>query len=253
MPNAPPALFLVPTEQRQAAEWLAPEVLGGPVRVSSRELGVGAEVNVEGPAVYRVGRSTTSFGGGVHLGATTELQEVPFGQRLAMTTTVRLTDAAGALPPGPARQHRADVIEAQDDQFGLYREGELSEFVQDPTASDGFAARQLGSDIEWSVQWNYDARLFEPDTRYTLYGAMRIDKQGEAGKAFDFGVYDAAKAAGVCGGSRNAADLNDGEWTTTEFGTYVPGPEQYVWTAPCRNGDNVPWVYVDRFWFEKAE
>jgi len=252
-PNMPPELFVVPPEQRQVAEWVAPELPGWPVRLLSRERGVGVEVTVEGSDLYRVGRTAYSFQPAVHLGAVSALREVPAGDRLTQKMTVRLTDAAGALPPGPARQHQADVVEAQDDQFSLYREGELSEFVQDPTASDGFAARQLGSDIEWSIQWNYDPRLFEPDTRYTLYGAMKIDKQGDAGKAFDFGVYDSANAAGVCGGSRNAADLTDDQWTTTEFGTFVPGPQQYVWTAPARNGDNVPWVYVDRFWFEKAE
>ncbi len=154
-------------------------------------------------------------------------------------------DVEGAAEP---RAHRADTIEIQDDQFGLYKEGTLSEYVRDDAASDGWAARQLGSDKEWSIQYQLDSGLFEPGATYRLYAVVRIDRKGDQGKAFDFGVYDTIKKEGVLYGNRGVADMPDGEWQSVELGSLAPQDGQYVWTAPPQNGDNVAWVYVDRFY-----
>jgi hypothetical protein len=163
-------------------------------------------------------------------------------------TLIADADVEGAEQP---REHRADVIEIEDDQFGLHREGTLSEYVRDETAADGWAARQLGSDKEWSIQHRLDPGLFEPGAAYRLYAVVKIDKRGDAGKAFDYGVYDTVRKQAVLYGNRSAADMPDGEWQTVELGSVTPQQGQYAWTAPPQNGENVEWVYVDRFYLVK--
>ena len=162
---------------------------------------------------------------------------------------LHLAEVIGAEKP---REHHAEVIEVQDDQFSLYKEGELSEFAMDATASDGWAARQLGSDKEWSIQWPIDVALFEPGVKYKLSAVARIDKKGDAGAALSFGVYDSANRVGVLNGGRSVADMPEG-WQTIEIGSFVPAKGMYVWTAPPTNGDNVAWVYVDKLIFEKVK
>lgn len=181
----------------------------------------------------------------------TRLSALAPGQAQLVTHVLSLGHAKvrGARQP---TSHRGDVIEVQDDQFLLYKEGELSEFVMDETASDGWAARQLGSDLEWSVQWPIEASLFEPLTPYKLLAVVKIDRTGSVGKAFDFGVYDTVSRAGILGGSRNVVDMPPG-WHTVEMGTFVPSQGAYVWTAPPRNSENVAWVYVDKLVFVRAK
>ncbi len=178
-----------------------------------------------------------------HVGNLEAGQSVEVVHSLAPQT---LDEVVGARKP---REHRSGVVEIQDDQFGLYKEGTLSEYVRDETASDGWAARQLGSDKEWSIQYRFDPGLFEPEASYRVYAVVKIDRTGDQGKAFDFGVYDTVSKQGVLYGNRGVADMADGEWQTVEFGSVVPQQGRYVWTAPPQNGANVAWVYVDRLYF----
>jgi hypothetical protein len=170
---------------------------------------------------------------------------VSFGSSLSPLAP---TDVPGAEQP---REHRATIVEVQDDLFGLYKEGELSEFALDETASDGWAARQLGSDHEWSVQWPIDPLLFDPGAQYTVSAIARIERKGDAGAALTFGVYDTVNRVGVLNGGRSVAEMPDG-WQTIEMGAFTPVRGMYVWTAPPLNGDNVAWVYIDRFVFRKV-
>jgi hypothetical protein len=158
-------------------------------------------------------------------------------------------DAPDAAQP---REHHAVVVEVQDDRFGLYREGVLSEFALDETASDGWAARQLGSDHEWSVQWPIEPQLFEAGAQYTVSVVARIDRKGEAGAAMTYGVYDSENRVGVHTGGRSVAEMPEG-WHTFEIGAFVPTRGMYVWTAPPLNGDNVAWLYIDRLIFRKVD
>jgi hypothetical protein len=171
--------------------------------------------------------------------------EVSFGTTLAPLPPTETPDAA------QPREHHASVVEVQDDRFGLYREGVLSEFALDETASDGWAARQLGSDHEWSIQWPIEPQLFEPGAKYAVSVIARLERKGEAGAALSFGVYDTENRVGVLNGGRSVAEMLEG-WHTIDMGVFVPTRGMYVWTAPPLNGDNVAWVYVDRLVFRKV-
>jgi len=180
----------------------------------------------------------------------------------ALTVTQTYTVLTDTLPSPPAEggarggieplTAAADRVEAEEDQFGLYREGELSRVVADPLAANGFAAWITGSTNEWAIQWPYDAGLFEPGAEYELFGVIKVTKAGDAGAAFDAGVYDSINRVSVCAFRVEAAAAPDNEWKTYRFGAFVPGPGHYVWVAPTNNPANVTGVYVDRFYFVRA-
>ncbi|MBM3499499.1 MAG: DUF4838 domain-containing protein [Armatimonadetes bacterium] len=232
------------------------------VRVSPETLRAGPVKLVNG--VTKRAIALGPFGEDSTVTLTTAVGSVPLQVRSSRlvdsgpggTTDVRTV--LTPLPPAEApaaerpREHHATVVEVQDDRFGLYQEGVLSEFALDETASDGWSARQLGSDHEWSIQWPIDPALFEAGATYTVSAIARIERKGDAGAALTFGVYDTVNRVGILNGGRSVAEMPEG-WQTIEMGAFIPTRGVYVWTAPPLNGDNVAWVYVDRLVFRKVD
>jgi hypothetical protein len=245
-----PLSLAIPEEEAMRHVRVGPETLrGGPLKLAN---GVTRRAIALGPFNEASAVTITTSVGAVpvRLGCSWLVESgaggtVSFGSSLSPLAP---TDVPGAEQP---REHRATIVEVQDDLFGLYKEGELSEFALDETASDGWAARQLGSDHEWSVQWPIDPLLFDPGAQYTVSAIARIERKGDAGAALTFGVYDTVNRVGVLNGGRSVAEMPDG-WQTIEMGAFTPVRGMYVWTAPPLNGDNVAWVYIDRFVFRKV-
>jgi hypothetical protein len=246
-----PVVLAVPSTQMTYTYGVPAELLGSPLVLANGETGLRAELRFALGSATSAAVITTSAGSvPLRIDLYSQLPGLPPGgsAKVVHMLAVGHSEVPGAEKP---REHHADTIEIQDDRFGLYKEGQLSEFAMDETASDGWAARQLGSDKEWSIQWPIDASLFEPGAKYRLSLVARIDKKSDAGSALSFGVYDTINAVGVLGGSRTVAEMADG-WQTIEMGEFVPTKGLYVWTAPPTNGDNVAWVYVDKLIFEKV-
>jgi hypothetical protein len=149
-------------------------------------------------------------------------------------------------------EHAPGEVEIPCDEFGLYREGEMSGLKEDATALEGVAAWMNGNHHEWAIQWALDPVRIQHGATYEAKAIVRFDVKGQQGGACTFGVYDGAKKAGLCGGGVSAADAK-GEWQTVTLGRFKVDREQYVWIAPASNADNIAGVYVDRLIFRRVD
>ena len=149
-------------------------------------------------------------------------------------------------------EHRPGLVEVQEDEFSLFREGELSGVKEDATASDGLVAWMPGHHVEWAIQWPVDPARFQSGATYEVAAVLRFDVKGRQGGACTFGVYDTAKRAGACGGQLTAADAKT-DWQTVTIGRFKPATNQYVWIAPVNNAANIGAVHVDKMIFKQID
>ncbi|NLC57941.1 MAG: DUF4838 domain-containing protein [Armatimonadetes bacterium] len=150
------------------------------------------------------------------------------------------------------REHTAQIVEVEQDDFSLYREGELSGVRDDPTAADGFAAWMGGNHNEWAIQWPIDHSRLEEGATYEVSAVVRFETKGTSGGAITYGVYGVDTRATLCNGGVSAADARD-EWQTVVLGRLKPTGNQYVWLAPTNNAGNIGAVYVDKLILRKVE
>ncbi|MBI3921687.1 MAG: DUF4838 domain-containing protein [Armatimonadetes bacterium] len=170
-------------------------------------------------------------------------------ETLTLTAGYTLVSATGK--PAAKTAHQAAECDVQEDEFTLYREGELSAVREDSTASDGFVGWMGGNHIEWAIQWPIDPSRLQANATYEISAVVRFDVKGREGGACTFGVYDVDKGSGPCGGSLGAADAKT-TWQTITVGRLKPEGNQYVWIAPTGNASNVGAVYVDKFVFKQV-
>ena len=238
-------------EDRTTETFAIPSDLAQSFMLANGETKRGVRVTTEQDTTAFVTSSTGTTPTQVHFYVPVEALGPGASMELAQALIPQtVPDVPGAESP---RDHAATRVEIQDDRFSLHMEGVLSEYAMDPTASDGWVVKQLGSDKEWSIQHVLDESLFDPDARYRVLADVRIDRKGDEGTALTFGVYDSVNAAYALNGSRSVADMPPDEWTTIDFGAFVPRQGMYIWTAPPLNGDNVEWVRVDRFILERVD
>ena len=140
-------------------------------------------------------------------------------------------------------------LDFQDDVFSLARPGEWVALTADPAASDGVAARLPGTHNEWAVQLPLDApELTKQKTkRWRMAVSVRVERSGQEGVAFTYGIYDAATKQGLGGGTVKASEVKDDGYQLYEIGTHEAGPLRTLWVAPASNPGNVPALWVDRF------
>lgn len=154
-----------------------------------------------------------------------------------------------APPPGCDGLAAGRWFDFQDDEFRLARPGEWVRLTPDPAASDGVAARMPGGHNEWAVALPLDAPALarSKGQRWRMAVAVRVEKTGQDGVAFTYGLYDGEAKKGLGGGAVKAADINGDGYGLYEVGTHEAGPQRYLWVAPAGNAANVPAVWVDRF------
>ena len=154
-----------------------------------------------------------------------------------------------APPPGCDGLAAGRWFDFQDDEFRLARPGEWVRLTPDPAASDGVAARMPGGHNEWAVALPLDAPALarSKGQRWRMAVAVRVEKTGQEGVAFTYGLYDGEAKKGLGGGAVKAADIKGDGYALYEVGTHQAGPQRYLWVAPAGNAANVPAVWVDRF------
>ena len=155
-------------------------------------------------------------------------------------------------PPAP-KPEEFDKLPAEDcnivqqDKFVLYRKGECSDEIDDPTASDGKTAKLFTNTIDWAVQYQITADDLKKMTgRWKFYAVVRIDALTDHGSAFRYGVYDG-------GANRQAAeflakieDCKDGKYHTWYMGTYEMRPGLAYYFVSAGIPDQVKGIYIDR-------
>ena len=147
----------------------------------------------------------------------------------------------------PMRRNN-DLVELQEDQAQLVREGELTEIRPDPQASDGFAVWMPGSHREWAFQFkaaNLPARVRQG--KWLVQVCVRVEK-GPAvpadAAAFEAGVWDGDKKKSL-GHRLVKVGETDPAYRDYELGTVEFPEHSYLWIAPAAN-HQVQSIWVDR-------
>ncbi len=164
-------------------------------------------------------------------------------------TTLLPDRHAAAPPPGCAGLPADRWFDFQDDEFQLARPGEWVRILPDPAASDGVAAQMPGNHNEWAIQ--VPLALPELSTRpgqtWRMAVAVRVEKTGEEGVAFTYGLYDHETKQNLGGGAVKASEVKGGGYAFYELGTHEAKAGRALWIAPANNAANVKAVWVDRF------
>ncbi len=211
--------------------------------------GVAVQCRVEGD-IYRYLILNRAEGPLALVQALTPEKTLQPKETLAVTATYTLMPAPKT--EAVKRERVVQQVEAEQDDFSLFREGELSGVKEDPTAADGFTAWMGGQHHEWAIQWPIERTRLEPDATYEVSAVVRFDVKGKVGGACTAGIYDVDKKAGVCYAAL-AAEAAKAEWQTLVIGRLKPAGNQYVWIAPTINAENIATVYVDHLVFKRVE
>jgi hypothetical protein len=164
----------------------------------------------------------------------------------------------GKYPPPPEDLRGVDAragIEGQESLARLYGEGSRVEIRQDPSASDGTAARMPGDHKEWAFQ----IPIAELSTRaragrWNVYVVVRVEQAENADPdavAFTAGVYDRAAKREQARIAPHVADLKEG-YASYLLGAVETNKEQTIWVAPAAN-ERVRAVWVDRVYLVPTE
>ncbi len=138
-----------------------------------------------------------------------------------------------------------DWIDFQDNQFGLSRRNEWSDFTDDSNASDGKAARMPGDHYEWAVQCRLtdDIRRGNP---WHCYVVARCEAKATGGTAMTMGIYD-SHAKKSMSHRRISVEESAGEtYNVFDLGSHEFDGGKYIWIAPPKRPGEVTAVYVDR-------
>jgi hypothetical protein len=155
------------------------------------------------------------------------------------------------LPPAGA-QLPAGAFDVQEDQFSLFRKGDLTTLVDDPKASNGRAARAGGGTTDWSIQFRIPGDApFAGQGPWDCYLFVRVDAKAKSGGAFAFGLHEPGGREYV---ARDAADLefaSDGQFHPYAITVNELTPAMYFWISPPGDARRVEAIYVDRIILRK--
>lgn len=156
---------------------------------------------------------------------------------------------AATPPPACAGLPADRWFDFQDDEFHLARPGDWARILPDPAASDGVAARMPGSHNEWAVQLPLDLPELtrQPQQKWRMAVAVRVEKTGQEGVAFTYGLYDHQTKQNLGGGAVKASEIKGDGYALYPIGSYPVGSHRTLWIAPANNAANVPCLWVDRF------
>jgi hypothetical protein len=170
-----------------------------------------------------------------------------------------IRDAASGEATPPAEVSglpRSAWYDLQNRSFLLYGEDAgLVRQAEDPRASDGSAAVMTGDHVNWCVQItlnDINGGIGNKDDDWTLYASIRVDKKGDDGTAFTFGVYDGQARDHLISPTPVAlAQIADSDYHLYRVGTVKLDSTRFAWIAPGGNA-NVKQVFVDRFVFVRG-
>ncbi len=151
-----------------------------------------------------------------------------------------------AKPPVEA-QGRSDTewLDVQDGQFRLHTTNGWATLVDDPTASDGRAARMGGEHHQWAVSLPLSDDL-KPGNPWHVYAAARCDATATEGKAMTMGIYNSQEKKSVTGQTFQVEQLAGPEYRVLDLGVHELSGGMYYWAAPPKRPGEVQHVYVDR-------
>lgn len=165
----------------------------------------------------------------------------------AYPATLRAAGMVGVpvdLPKAGAKLAEGEY-DIQEDEFYLYKRGDLADVVMDPKASNGKAARMRGGHTEWAVQFHVKKGApYVGKGPWRCYVVARVEGAG-VGHAFTVGAYENGT------GMRGRRDVSMGEAGGGEYRAYgfvldELKEGEYFWLSPGGGA-----VYVDRVFIQK--
>lgn len=162
----------------------------------------------------------------------------------------RQGDREATVPALLQNLPRSDWFDLQDGEFELHGNDRQVKRIEDPTASDGWAARMSGDHRNWSIQATLN-KLPGAD-RWTIYAAIRVERSGDEGPAFSCGVWDLKQDHMIGPTTVPNASIPDEDYHLYRIGAVDLASTRYVWIAPTDNS-NVQQIRVDRLIFVKGD
>ena len=151
-----------------------------------------------------------------------------------------------AKPPAEVRGlDETRWLDVQDGLFRLHTQQGWATLVDDPTASDGRAARMGGEHRQWAVSLPLSEDL-NPGNPWRVYATARCDATATEGKAMTMGIYNGAAKKSVTGRTYYVPQLAGSEYRVLDLGTHELSGGMYFWAAPPERPGEVQHVYVDR-------
>ena len=156
-----------------------------------------------------------------------------------------------ALPDFAKQYPVGDVIDIQQADFKLFKEGEVSEIVEDAVASDKKAARFPGDVPAWSVQVHLGKILKTHGGKWQVNAMVRIaKKEGTeiSGLGVSAGTHDEVNKKGL-GTVTVAFEMISGDYYhQIDMGVHAINAGMWVWVGPAASASNpsVDKIYVDR-------
>ena len=151
-------------------------------------------------------------------------------------------------PPTPALCRdlpEEDWVDVQDNLFRLHSPGRWADCVEDPSASDGFAARMPANHTQWAVQYPVTEDLTgEGAWRCRVYA--RCEAEAKAGKGMQIGLYDNESRRTIGLHDATIEESSGTGYKAFDLGVHQLTAHMYFWIAPHNNPDEVTAVYVDR-------
>jgi len=149
-------------------------------------------------------------------------------------------------------------MDIQEYEFRTTSYNDLSSIGDDPTASNGRAAKMPGSHYEWAVTLPFSTvePLFadaETGTKFKVVAYVRCDATATDGLAMTSGIYDEKERKGVAHKSLDVPEIAGTEYKKIEFDFLPLTTTMYVWFAPPRRDGEVQAVYIDRVIVVKGE
>ena len=149
----------------------------------------------------------------------------------------------------------ADKREIQDDLFRLQQKGKSSFIVNDEKASDGYAVSMPSTHTEWAVQ--VPLAIMPPKEgasgKWKIYAEIKIKKTGDAGSAFEAGVYDTYTKKYPAKVTLNVQDVKGADYHSYLIGSMIFDAGVFIYIAPTKNPENVKEVIVDRIMLIRDE
>jgi Domain of unknown function (DUF4838)/delta endotoxin len=146
------------------------------------------------------------------------------------------------------------VVEDTDTRLSRKSAGIFApKIVKDPLAENGFAIRQPGNNVCWSIQWSTVPKL-QKGMKYSIRIRFRIDKRDDSSKgkvAFGFSIYNRDNPAAkryYCGKNFSANKKTD-QYEWHDVGSFIStGGHEMFYIAPKKN-PSINAIYIDKIEF----
>lgn len=168
--------------------------------------------------------------------------------RLANLIDRKIPSPPRGLEKVPANR----LIDVQDDEFSLFREGDLCGVRADGTASDGGCAWLRGNTPEWALQFAIPPNLLASGKQYTLHAVVKVHTSAQTGEVLSCGLYDTESKKGLLH-FRLPASTASAEWQTYDLGSFELTGKPYVWFAGIKGAPAGSEILIDRICFAESE